>query len=40
MPEEFQIHICTVLEGLAEALSGADDIFVYGEGDTFEEAAF
>jgi len=37
-PEEFQIRLNTALEGLDGTLCIADDILVYGEGDTYEEA--
>ena len=37
-PEEFQARIATTLEDLEGIVSIADDILVYGVGDTYEEA--
>jgi len=37
-PEEFQMRLNTALEGLDGTFCIADDILVYGEGDTYEEA--
>ena len=37
-PEEFQMRIATALEGLEGIASIADDVLIYGEGETDEEA--
>ena len=38
-PEEFQRRQQQVLEGLSSVLTIHDDILLYGEGDTYEEAS-
>ena len=37
-PEEFQMRLLQVLEGLSGIIVIADDILVFGSGDTYEEA--
>ena len=37
-PEEFQMRLLQVLEGLSSIIVIADDILVFGSGDTQEEA--
>ncbi|XP_068703724.1 uncharacterized protein [Montipora foliosa] len=37
-PDEFQMRLTSALEGLDGIIGIADDIVVYGEGNTFEEA--
>lgn len=37
-PEEFQMRLATALEGLEGIITVADDILVFGEGNTYEEA--
>lgn len=37
-PEEFQMRLNTALEGLDGTFCIADDILIYGEGNTYEEA--
>lgn len=38
-PEEFQMRLATALEGLGGTVCVADDILVYGSGNTIEEAS-
>ena len=37
-PEEFQMRLLQVLDGLSGIIVIADDILVFGSGDTYEEA--
>ena len=37
-PEEFQIRLSAALEGLEGNVCKADDILIFGNGDTYEEA--
>jgi len=37
-PEEFQNRLMTALEGLSGTITIADDIPVFGKGDTYEQA--